>query len=232
MDLPFRAGCWLPHMAIDNCIESLEILNRQLEALTRLDSRLAPLRARWGAVPLRRGPQGFPGLAAIVNAQLLSVTSAAATEKRLRTELGGLEARRFVAGGEAKIRRCGLSKAKYDTLLRLATAELAGELNYDELARLPPAEAARRLTRFKGIGQWSAQLYLLSALGHPDIFPAGDLVLRKMVARVNGWTNIASEKATGKAAVGWSPYRGAAARLLWRGFVAGQELSAGKAMNY
>ncbi|NOZ32040.1 MAG: DNA-3-methyladenine glycosylase 2 family protein [Alphaproteobacteria bacterium] len=207
-------------MAIKNCIENLEILDRHLNELCRMDRRLGPLRARWGPVPLRRGPKGFAGLSAIVNAQLLSVTSAAATLSRLQLELGRLEATRFLAAPKTRMRACGLSNAKYATLYTLARAELDGKLDYTALARLPPAEAAGVLTAFTGVGQWTADLYLLSALGHPDIFPAGDLVLRKMVAHVNGWPAPASEPVTRKTAQVWSPYGGAAARLLWRGFAA------------
>jgi len=78
--------------------------------------------------------------------------------------------------------------------------------------------AIKALTALKGIGPWSAGLYLLSCAGHSDIFPAGDLVLQKMSGKVAGKSHKPDEKTTSRIARNWSPYRGSAARLLWRYF--------------
>lgn len=194
------------------------VLERQLDALVAADPDLRPLREMAGEVPLRLNRPGFAGMAQIVNSQLLSVASARAIHGRFEAALGEVTARRFLAFGESEIRACGLSGAKYRTLKALAEAERDGRLDYGALGQMEAEAALAALTGLNGIGPWSAEIYLLFCTGHPDIFPAGDLALRKMVGYAQGRDAMPSIAETRAAAERWAPWRGAAARLLWRCF--------------
>lgn len=199
-------------------IASKEILERHLEELVALDPRLVPVREICGDVPLRLGQPGFAGMVNIIVSQLLSVASANAIHGRVVEVLGQVDAERFMALPEEDLRGCGLSGGKYRTMQVVAEAELSGALKYDILPELPVPEAMAELTALKGIGPWTAEIYLLSIVGHPDVFPAGDLALQKMVGHALGRKKRPDEKATRRLTKKWSPYRGAAARLMWRYF--------------
>jgi DNA-3-methyladenine glycosylase II len=200
-----------------------DVLERHLDGLMALDPRLAPVREMAGEVPLRIRESGFAGMAHIITSQLLSVASANAIHGRFEALLGEVHAPGFLAIDEEQIRACGISGGKYRTMRAVAEAELDGSLDYDVLADLPVEEAMAALTRLKGIGPWTAEIYLLFCVGHADVFPAGDLVLQKMVGQALGHDERPNEKAVRLIAGAWAPYRGVAARLLWRYFAAQNE---------
>jgi len=199
-------------------ISGRAVLESHLDALVHLDPILAPIRQQAGEVPLRLSRSGFAGLAAIVSGQLLSVASAKAIHNRVETLVGEMNAIRFLEISESDLRSAGLSRTKIACLRGLAQAEIAGVLDYDLIQVLPLEKAMQALTRLQGIGRWSAEIYLMSAVGHPDVFPCGDLVLQKMVGKIQNTAKRPDEVATRKYTRNWSPYRGAAARLLWRYF--------------
>lgn len=199
-------------------ITDREVLERHLAALIELDPRLEPIHAQVGEVPLRLGRSGFAGLISIISAQLLSVASANAIHGRVEALLDDISPTRFLQVDETALRACGLSNGKYHTMRTVAEAELSGELDYDALSTLPLDEAMAALTQHKGIGPWTAELYLLFSVGHGDIFPSGDLALRKMVGQALGRKKQLDEKQVRRIVAKWSPYRGAAARLMWRYF--------------
>ncbi|UJQ93795.1 DNA-3-methyladenine glycosylase family protein [Mariluticola halotolerans] len=194
------------------------VLEHHLERLVLRDSRLAPIWDVCGEVPLRLSTPGFAGMAQIIVSQLLSVASARTIHGRLCALLDEVTPERFLAFDEERIRGCGLTGGKYRALCAVAEAELDGSLDYAALGGVPLPEAMAGLTRLTGIGPWTAEIYLLFATGHPDIFPAGDLVLRKMAGRIEGLGIVPDIRQTTALAAIWSPYRGAAARLLWRYF--------------
>ena len=192
------------------------VLETHLAALVAADPRLQPVLASAGEVPLRREPGGFAGMSRIVNAQMISVASAAAIHARFLALIGRPEAALLDAVSDIDLRQAGLSGAKIKTLRHLAAHELAGQIDYAELAALDADEAIARLVAIPGIGRWSAEIYLLFCCGHPDILPAGDLALRKAAQSALGFDETPSEKRLRAIAENWSPWRGAAARLLWR----------------
>lgn len=194
------------------------VLDVHLEELMALDPRLGALCENVGDVPLRLEQGGFAGMARIVNGQLLSVQSARAIFARLAALPGALVASQFLDLSEEDLRGAGLSGAKISTLRGLAQAEIDGEIDYDRVAGLSAEDALAALMAHKGVGRWTAEIYLLFCTGHPDIFPAGDLALRKMVGHVTSNKDMPSIALTGQKALAWSPYRGAAARLLWHGY--------------
>lgn len=192
------------------------ILRAHLAALTDVDPSLVPVLALCDPVPLRAEQGGFAGLSRIVIGQLLSVQSAAAIWGRFTDALGELNAKRFVQLDADALNGVGLSKAKSETIMAIAFAELSGDLDYDHVALASLSDALTVLTAIKGIGPWTAEVYLSFCVGHPDIFPAGDLALRKIVAHHMGHNVTPSIKRTIELTQKWSPYRGAAARLMWR----------------
>ena len=206
-------------MNFDNkAIVNREILEAHLAGLVELEPRLDPILAQVGEVPLRLGRPGFAGLASIVSSQLLSVASARAIHARVETLVGEMSAQNFLKIERDAFRQVGLSYAKIDCLLGVAQAELDGEIDFVVLHQLSAPEVMKKMTSLKGIGPWSAEIYLMSSIAHPDIFPAGDLVLQKMLGKILNKREKPDEKQTRKLTKKWSPYRGSAARLLWRYF--------------
>lgn len=197
-------------------IDSGDVLARHLLRLVEKDQRLASVLSGAGEVPLRREPGGFAGMARIVCAQMLSVASAAAIHARFTALIGTPTAAALGHVTDDALRLAGLSGAKIATLRALAAAEAEGRLDYAGLAALPAEAAIAELMALPGIGRWSAELYLLFCCGHPDILPAGDLALRKAAQSALALSAPVSEKALRALAEDWSPWRGAASRLLWR----------------
>jgi DNA-3-methyladenine glycosylase II len=119
-----------------------------------------------------------------------------------------------LAAGDEVFREAGLSRPKVKTLRAIAQA-VADGLDLDHLERLDQAEAIARLTVIPGIGPWTAEVYLLFAIGHPDIFPARDVALQTAVGHALGMEARPGEKALTEIAESWRPWRGVASRLFW-----------------
>ena len=200
-------------------IETEADVKEGLAFLARKDRRLRKVIKVAGRVPLRRPATGMTGLARIVIGQQLSVASAEAIWGRFSQSFPDTAAHEIVAASDEVLRAAGLSAAKMRTLRAIAAAHLEG-LDFDALATAPAEEAHARLTAIKGIGPWTADIYLLFCLGHADVFPAGDLALRHAVADALGRDEpIAVDELAGIAAK-WSPWRGVAARLFWAYYAA------------
>ncbi len=192
-----------------------ETLRPALEALAARDPDIARHYALCGLPPLRRRPVGFAGLAQIIAAQQVSAASANAIVGRLEAALRPLTAEGFLELDEAALKAIGLSRPKMRYCRALAEDLLAGRIDLDGLAGLDDEAAIEHLTRAKGIGVWSAEVYLLFALRRPDVWPAGDLAVQVAVQRVKGLEarpNVAEMRALAEP---WRPHRSAAARFLW-----------------
>ncbi len=196
-------------------IETPDDIKAGIEALLRLDPRLAPVVAMAGEVPLRRSAPGFASLAGIVIAQQVSRASADAMSVRLAALVDPLDAAGVIAGGEKMLRAAGLSRAKQATLLAIARAELEGGLDLRRLAGDDAGAAIARLTALRGIGPWTAEVYLLFCAGHADVFPARDVALQSAVGHAFSIAPRPAEKALSALAESWAPWRGVAARLFW-----------------
>lgn len=195
-------------------------LGAHLDALLLRDDRLVAVRARAGEVSLRTRGADFSGLAHIVCGQQLSVASASAIWSRLSALPGAHDAAGFLALDDAALRQAGLSAGKVLTLRAVAEAEIAGRLDFAHLDTLPAEAAIAALTGIRGIGPWTAELYLLFCAAHPDIFPTGDLALQKAVAHGLGLGDRPTARQLATIAEPWGPHRGAAALLFWRYFAA------------
>ena len=195
-------------------IDSEEDIAEGLDYLARRDKRLSKIIRMAGPVPLRRRPAGFPGLARIIVGQQLSIASAEAIWGRFVGAFPGCDENAVANADDDELRAPGLSAAKIKALRAAASACRDG-LDLQALAEMPSEDAHRCLTGIKGIGPWSADIYLLFCLGYADIFPAGDLALRKAMALAFDWEQSPSIKEVEKISVKWSPWRGVAARLFW-----------------
>lgn len=185
-----------------------------LAALTGACPHLARVHALTGNPPLRKRPKGFEGLSRVVVGQQLSIASAEAIWGRFEAAYPACAAEAIAATTDDALRATGLSAAKIRTLRAISAACLDG-LDLASLAKTPAEEAHGRLTAIKGIGPWTADIYLLFCLGHPDIFPAGDLALRNAVADALGLEPPLSVDAVEEIARKWTPWRGVAAALFW-----------------
>ena len=191
-------------------------LNEAAEALRAKDPELVErLLSIGGPPPLRRREPGFAGLAAIIVSQQVSVASASAIFSRLESRLAPLEAVRVAAATEEELRGCGLSTPKIRALRALAEAVAAGGLDLVGLAALDAEEAHERLVAVKGVGPWTADIFLLFCLGHPDAFPAGDLALQEAAKLALGLKARPDAARLERIAERWRPWRGVAARMLW-----------------
>jgi DNA-3-methyladenine glycosylase II len=185
-----------------------------LVALLAADPRLQRVLDEAGPVPLRRRSGGFEGLAHVITGQQISTHAAAAIWSRLRTAIDPFTPENFLAAREEVLRAAGQSRAKIATLTGIANACRDG-LSLDALHDIPAEDAIAELVALKGIGRWTAESYLLFCVGHPDIFPAGDLALQSAVHQGLRLRKRPHETRLRAIAEKWSPWRGAAARLFW-----------------
>lgn len=199
-------------------LDSAGAVASHIEALVGMDPRLAAVRDFAGPVQPRINPPGFVGIAKVITGQQLSVTSAAAIWSRFELLPGALDPVTYLSLSEEAVRATGFSGGKFRTLRAIAEAMAAGVLDFDHLETLPAEDAVRYLVAHKGIGPWTAEVYLMFCAGHPDVFPAGDLALLKAVQHGLGLDARPTIKEMIGIAAPWTPHRSAAALLFWRYF--------------
>lgn len=175
----------------------------------------APALEAVGRVPLRTLPQGFAGLARIVVGQQVSTAAARSIFARLEAGLPALAPEAVLAASEERLRACGLSGPKLRTLKALSAAVADDGLDIAALAGLPDAAVAERLTAVKGIGPWTAEIYLIFALRRADVWPAGDLALQKALGEVMRLRRHPDAARCQRLSRRWRPLRTVAAHLLW-----------------
>jgi DNA-3-methyladenine glycosylase II len=190
-------------------------LERGLKAVIAADARFRPLLAVTGLPPLRRRPGGFAGLASIVVSQQLSTASAAAIWGRLTAAYDPLVPTSIRRARATRLAKVGLSGPKIRTLRAIAATIDDGKLDLAALADLPADDAHAALTAVHGIGPWTADIYLLTCLGHADAWPAGDLALQEAARLAFALDARPAAKAMVALAEPWRPWRGVAARVLW-----------------
>ncbi|MEM9139691.1 MAG: DNA-3-methyladenine glycosylase 2 family protein [Pseudomonadota bacterium] len=172
--------------------------------------RLAWALEQTGPLPLRRRPAGFPALLQAICGQQLSVASAAAVWRKL-ADRDLTEQAAVAAADDDTLKACGLSRPK----IAYARALAAADLDYPGLARMAEDDAIAALVAVKGIGLWTAEIYLKFAVGRADVFAAGDLALQEAARALYGLPERPSEKTLRAMAQDWSPWRAVAARILW-----------------
>ena len=193
---------------------------RAVSALVARDGDLAAIVAQHGRPRFWHREPGFPTLVLIILEQQVSLASARATYDRMLEQVGGrLDPARLLELSDKSLRAAGCSRQKTRYCRVLAAAVAAGELPLDELDGLPDEEARARLQTIVGIGRWTADVYLLSALRRPDVWPVGDLALVVALQRIKGLTARPTPAAMTRAGENWRPWRSVAARLLWHDYL-------------
>ncbi len=186
-----------------------------LDAIAASDPRIAAALATAGYPAPRIYQRGYATLLRTIVGQQVSVAAAASVWAKLEALLGGgLPANELLAAEFDALRACGLSRQKQGYARSLCELVVSGEINLDLLPADDEAAIAQ-LVRIKGIGRWSAEIYLLFAEGRPDIWPAGDLAVQAGMHKLLALDARPDEKTTRALAEAWRPHRGAAAIFTW-----------------
>lgn len=194
---------------------SAEDLRRSVDAVTAIEPGFAAVIARIGYPAPRIRVAGYETLLRTIVGQQVSVKAAQSVWNKLDGIIGGAaDPANVVKASDEAMRSAGLSRQKISYARSLAEEVTSGTL---DLAALPTDddEAVAALTRIKGIGRWSAEIYLLFAEGRPDIWPAGDLAIQIAVGQMLGHDARPSENAIRALSAAWRPHRGAVALLAW-----------------
>jgi len=191
-------------------------LRQDMAALAAADPGIAAIVEAHGLPDPPFRPTGFPTLLRAIVAQQVSAAAARTVFARFETAAGGPPTATHVLGlGYDGVRALGLSGRKTDYALGLAESVETGALDVDGLAGMDDEAVIESLTALKGIGRWTAEVYLLFALARPDVWPAADLALTTAAGRVRGLPDRPSFKDAAAIADVWRPRRSAAAVLLW-----------------
>ncbi len=190
-------------------------LRRALDHLAAADADMARAIAHLGAPPPRARPPGFGALLDIIIAQQVSTASARAIRERLVAAAAPLSPETILAMDDSALRGAGLSRPKVLHVRGIAAALASGALDLDALARRPDEEAIAELVKLKGIGRWSAEVYLLFCLQRPDVLPAEDLALLVAAQRLKRLEQRPTPAELRRMAEPWRPWRSIASRLLW-----------------
>ena len=196
-------------------LDSDAALEQGLRALAWRDPIMKRIIGLGARPPLRKREPGFAGLAGIIVSQQLSTSSANAIWKRIEARFPALSPDAIAAASDEDLRAAGLSAPKIRTLRAISAAVTGGALPLDVLGDLGADEAHAFLTAVKGIGPWTADIYLLFCLGHADAFPAGDLALQEAARLAYELEARPSDRELLALAEGWRPWRGVAAKVLW-----------------
>jgi DNA-3-methyladenine glycosylase II len=195
-----------------------ESLDLAAAALATRDPHLAAIHRIHGPPPMWARRPGFPTLLRIVLEQQVSLISARAMFGRLKSNIEPFTAAGFIAVGEAPLRSLGVTRQKAHYCVQVAQAFTNGDL--EQIARMKDEDAHAALLRIKGVGPWTANIYLLMALRRPDIWPDGDIALASAYASLRKMNARPTFLELAKIAEAWRPYRSVAARMLWQYYLA------------
>lgn len=197
-------------------------LYEAVAVLIATDQHLAAVVNRYGPPPLWAREPGFPTLIHIILEQQVSLASARAAFDRLLAAVSPLTPAGLLTLDDTTLRALGFSRQKAGYARHLAQALLEGKLDLDHLAQQEDAAVRSALLALKGIGPWSADIYLLMALRRPDIWPVGDLALQLAAQRVKQLPARPTPDEMETLAEPWRPWRAVAARLLWHHYLSGR----------
>lgn len=194
-------------------------LGAGVAALAAVDGRFHRLFEKNGVPPLWKRPEGFATLVKIVLEQQVSLASAAAAFANLEAAIGSVEPDGFLMIDDVALKKIGFSRQKAAYCRGIAEQCLEGTLGLAQLGRLDDEVARNRLIEVRGIGPWTADVYLLFALGRADIWPSGDRALVVSMAEGLSLAEVPSYEQADRLANAWRPWRSVAARMLWHDYL-------------
>jgi DNA-3-methyladenine glycosylase II len=199
-------------------VRTTETLHESLDALAAREKAFAAVLDTHGRPEPRISEPGVETLLRTIVGQQVSVAAARSMWNKLVAKFGEpVDLKKLLGASDEEMREAGMSRQKAGYLRSLAGLVLSGEL---DLAHLPEddEEAIEQLVKIKGIGRWSAEIYLLFAEGRRDIWPAGDLAVQIQIGKLLGLEGKPTEKQLRELAEAWRPHRGAAAVLAWHSY--------------
>lgn len=194
---------------------SERVLRQACEVLSQRDAILAQAFSEVDLPNWRGTEASYRTLARIVVYQLISTKAADAIWARVEARYEAVTAPHVLGDDHDALLACGLSRPKLGHMLAIAEAVETGILDFDQLAKAPIDQARKTLLAVRGIGPWTAETFLMNALGHLDAFPHGDVGLMESFKRLSGAEARLSAKDFSKQAAAWQPYRAVAAHLLY-----------------
>jgi DNA-3-methyladenine glycosylase II len=199
-------------------VRTRKSIRSAVETLAGREPAFARVVEKYGVPPPRSSERGAQTLLRTIVGQQVSVAAARSMWAKLEAAFGSPpDLNRLLAASDEELRAAGMSRQKSGYIRSLSALVLSGELDLEGLPE-DDEEAIALLTKIKGIGRWSAEIYLLFAEGRADVFPAGDLAVLVELGRLMGLDDRPSEKQLREMAEAWRPYRGAAAVLAWHSY--------------
>jgi DNA-3-methyladenine glycosylase II len=199
-------------------VRTAKSIRAHVEALAEREAAFAGVVERHGIPEARNSEPGAHTLLRTIVGQQVSVAAARSMWSKLEAAYGSPpDLSKILKATDEELRLAGISRQKAGYARSLANLVLSGELDLHALPQ-DDEEAVALLTKIKGIGRWSAEIYLLFAEGRPDVWPAGDLAVQVEIGRLLGLADKPSEKQLRDYAEAWRPYRGAAAILAWHSY--------------
>jgi len=187
------------------------------------DEALGSIFDTYGTPPLWDRPRGFATLIHIVLEQQVSLASAKACFDKLTALVGEVTPSAILTLNDAEMKVIGFSRQKSAYARHLSEAHLNGGLDFDQLHKLPDQEAKLQLMNLKGVGHWTADIYLLMAMLRPDIMPRGDLALHIAWQKLTNAENRPGSEEFVSLAERWRPFRSVAARMLWHFYLSDRQ---------
>ena len=199
-------------------VRTADSIRKSVEELAAREPAFARVVEKHGVPEPRSSERGAQTLLRTIVGQQVSVAAARSMWAKLEAAFGSPpDLTRLLAATDEEMRAAGMSRQKAGYIRSLAELVLSGELVLEELPT-DDEEAIALLTKIKGIGRWSAEIYLLFAEGRPDVFPAGDLAVLVEIGRLMDLPEKPTEKQLRELAEAWRPHRGAAAVLAWHSY--------------
>ncbi len=202
------------------------VLANAAAQLAERDRHLRSIYERFGPPPMWGRRPGFPTLLRIVVEQQVSLVSARAMFERLKTNIDPFTPETFIERGELYLRSLGMTRQKAHYAIQVSQAFVND--HFRNLNRLSDEDAHTALTSIKGVGPWTANIYLLMAMRRPDIWPDGDIALASAVMRIRKMKERPLFTDLARMAERWRPYRSVAARMLWQYYLAERKNQSGK----
>ena len=197
------------------------------KSVALMDRDFARTLAILGPPPLWEREPGFVTLVRIILEQQVSLASADAMFQRLKKNIKPLTPATIISAGEPFLRSFGVTRQKAAYFMNVAQAIQSGGLDLDALGQQGDEVAIENLTSVKGIGQWTAKIYLLMALRRPDVWPVGDVALATAFKNLKGRLERPTQPELSEMALAWRPHRATAARMLWHYYLSGMQDKAG-----